>query len=603
MKDDIVIILDKKVNNHRFGRIVAWDTEAFRYTTDYGELQKFYNVNFYDGEEDFYTEKKEDIPKIMWEIFTKWYGKYKKVTFISHNTKYDLMLSGLIGIIKKGEIFGFKLRSDPIIDNNLYLNYGKIEFIDTFNYFKVPLEALAEQIGMSKVNTEEYLLPPEEWNKQLLITGKERVITDTHILYEYFQRFLNMGFVYGISIASTSFKTFRKQFLKGTIVMRKKDVYRAIRSYRGGRVEAYVINRWERVNGYDINSLYPYVMRNNRFSVKFAKEYERITLEEIEKNKDYHNFLVHCDFHFPKDSVRIPIMVKDDKSYKLVEKLKAKDVWITSAELLAGLEEGGEFTLYEGIAYESRNIFKEFVDYFYTKKRDAKTEFERSFYKLILNSSYGKFGQHNPQVKILRDPAIIEYILDYALKNESTHVRYSGKTYSIHDYDFITYRDDEEIYTAVNPIIIASEVTAFARLVNFEWQKRIGFDKVLYTDTDSFYVYDNVSVPTGKELGELKKEYSHAYAIFHGAKDYEILYTEKGKDGNIHIKYKQVLKGVPKHSVKIGDNTYEYMEFPTLLTTHYNNEGVEVHRKVKVVHREYDKLICDEYGICRPLEE
>ena len=125
MKDDNVIILDKKVDSHKFGKIVAWDTEALRFSTDYGELQKFYNANFYDGEEDFYTERKEDIPKIVWEIFKKWYGKYKKITLISHNTKYDLMLSGLIDIIKKREFLGFKMRSDPIIDVNLYLNFGK----------------------------------------------------------------------------------------------------------------------------------------------------------------------------------------------------------------------------------------------------------------------------------------------------------------------------------------------------------------------------------------------------------------------------------------------------------------------------------------------
>jgi len=598
------IVLDSKTKSHKFGKVITWDTESYRYETDYGEFQKMYNCDFYDGKEHYTTHNKEEIEDIVFNLFEKWYNDYGKITLISHNTKYDLMVSGLFHIVTDGVFLGFKMKGRPIIDSNIYLNFsGKIEFIDSFNYFKTSLEDLARQIGMEKVDIEEYKLSPEEWNKRLLVDGDERVRRDTEILYNYFMKFLDMGFIYGSTIASTSFRTFRARYLKGKISMRKADLIPALLSYRGGRVEAYRINKWYKINGYDINSLYPFVMRNNRFSVEFESEIDNLNLEYVEKNLNGYNFLINCDFEFSKDSERIPIMVRDDKSFKLVEKRKAKNVWITSSELMAGLNEGGEFTIHKGLMYKSRVIFKDFIDEFYKFKKEAKTKFERNFYKLIMNSLYGKFGQHNAEVLILRDKDVKDYILRIAFKNQSSIVRFDGKTFIIHDKDYITYRDDSDLKTAVYPVLIASEVTAYARLVNFYWQKRIGFDKVLYTDTDSFYTFSDVELPTSDELGDLKKEYSNAYARFFGAKDYEIFYTSFTKEGKIEFHHKQILKGIPKHSIRIGENVYEFLEFPTLLTRHFNKDGVEVHKKTRKVLRNYDKLICDELGICRPLDE
>jgi len=602
-----VIILDNRAHSHNFGKVITWDTEAKRYSTDYGELQKFYNVNFYDGEEDKYTENKTEIPKIIEYFIDKYVDTYKRITLVSHNAKYDLMLSGLLDIIKKGEFLGLKLRHEAILEPNFYLDFGLVHFIDSFNYFKTSLEKLGELIGMSKTNVKEYDLSPEEWNEVLEVDGKERVITDTHILYEFFHKFLSMGFVYGISIASTSFNTFRKNFLKRKITMRLKDVNMAVRSYRGGRVEVYLKDKLVEVNVYDVNSEYPFVMRENKFSVKFSREYERITLEEIEKNKDYHNFLVRCDYKFPKDIIRTPIMVKDEKEGKLVDKKKAKNVVLTGAEILEAVKYGAEFTFYEGVAYESDYIFKEFVDTFYKYKKEAKNEYEKNFYKLILNSTYGKYGQHNPQVTVLRDPAIIKRVLEIALSNDSKHVKLDGKVYTVHDKDFITFRkeilpfnDIEVDKLAVNPIIVASEVTAYGRLLIFNYQKSAGFENVYYTDTDSLHTNYKVRLPTSNDLGALKLEVKRGKAIYHSVKDYELFYIDdKGKPV-----FKAVLKGVPKKAKKVGDNTYEYYEFPTLLTTHLNNDGVEVHKKVKRILREYDKGVCDPiYGFCRPLDE
>ena len=90
-----------------------------------------------------------------------------------------------------------------------------IEFLDTYNYFKYSVEKMGQSLGLKK-QIDDYSLSPNKWNIKLKDgMGKERVKLDTEILYKYFMRFINNDkFVIGLSLASTSFKTYRKKYQK-----------------------------------------------------------------------------------------------------------------------------------------------------------------------------------------------------------------------------------------------------------------------------------------------------------------------------------------------------------------------------------------------------
>ena len=45
--------------------IIAFDTESYRYKRENGEIQKFYNIDFYDGVNHYYSESLNDVNK--WE--------------------------------------------------------------------------------------------------------------------------------------------------------------------------------------------------------------------------------------------------------------------------------------------------------------------------------------------------------------------------------------------------------------------------------------------------------------------------------------------------------------------------------------------------------
>ena len=79
-------------------------------------------------------------------------------------------------------------------------------------------------------------MPPDEWNNVLKKEGKDRVQKDTEILYQVLKNFFNAGYCYGITLASTSFNTFRKYYLKKDIAFPKKFESMAEASYKGGIV-------------------------------------------------------------------------------------------------------------------------------------------------------------------------------------------------------------------------------------------------------------------------------------------------------------------------------------------------------------------------------
>jgi len=217
VSSDYLVVTNKAYPSH-LGKIIAWDTEAVRQREGDIEIQSFYNADFYDGDDHYYTERREDILHIIWELMKKYVftGRrpFARITLISHNTPYDIRVSGLAKILREGQFLGMSLKK-ALIDKVFLLDFGRVIFLDTFNFFKAKLSTLAKEIGLKKVDENEYKLEPEEWNKRLKIDGKERVQTDTEILYKYFMNFYNdPEFTVGFTIASTSLKTFRKRFLR-----------------------------------------------------------------------------------------------------------------------------------------------------------------------------------------------------------------------------------------------------------------------------------------------------------------------------------------------------------------------------------------------------
>lgn len=159
--------------------------------------------------------------------------------------------------------------------------------------------------------------------------------------------------------------------------------------YFGGRCQAFetgvlIPREGRKFYGYDINSSYPDVMRRVMHPVSALPMYEpRITKRT----------------HFARirafSNGALPVRAENGG---LDFPVGTFDFFACIHEINAGLETG---TLqikkvYESIYFEREASFDTFIDHFYNLRLQAsanKDEIRKLFYKLVMNSSYGKFAQ------------------------------------------------------------------------------------------------------------------------------------------------------------------------------------------------------------------
>ena len=207
--------ISNSYKDFKIGKMITFDTESKRYQYDGYEKQVFYCGDFFDGTTHYYTENANEILEIIRTLIQK----YKYITIFAHNIAYDLKTSMLYKKIMKrylGDILANIIK--PIVFIKIENPYGIIQFIDSYNYFHTKLSTLAEMFNLQKVADEEYKYDAEEWNKYLEQRAEILVKTDTLILYEVLSAFFKMPFNFGISIAQTSFNTWKAKYLKKEII-------------------------------------------------------------------------------------------------------------------------------------------------------------------------------------------------------------------------------------------------------------------------------------------------------------------------------------------------------------------------------------------------
>ena len=325
-------------------KLISFDTEAYRYKTTRGERQELAQFDFFDGTSHYSGTTKGELYSALNDLLTK----YKQITVIAHNYNYDLRVSGLLNhILIDKEILGLPVVT-AFLSNIIYVRAEldnrkkRLDLLDSTNYFKFPLRKMAEAMGEKKTADEEYSYGPEEWNVYLDSVGFNLIHRDTEILYRYFKAFSDRrDIALGVSLAATAFTTYRRYYLPDTLTIPLEIIPEALLSYRGGRVEPYFINDEHiYIHDYDINSLYPYVMKNFRYSTEFVREVNGIN-EDIIANirSEARNYLFQVDFRYGEPIIRLPIVVKDAEG-RLIQAYEAKDRWITGRELVYLLDDG-----------------------------------------------------------------------------------------------------------------------------------------------------------------------------------------------------------------------------------------------------------------------
>jgi len=492
-------------------------------------------------------------------------SKKEKLYMFAHNPTYDMVTGVGFTSLRK---LGFNL--PRFYDNNRTFiakfksDKRSIVVLNVGNYYQGSVADIGKAFGIPKLKLD-YENP--DFGEAVIYCKRDvEIITKAMLAWIGFCKENDLGH-FGLTAPKQSFNAFRHLFMKHKIYIHDNE--RAVNlereSYFGGRTEAFFIGslKGKKVVTLDVNSMYPAVMRCEKYPTKLVTIRRDLSPEGLEFSLK--NYLVCARVRVRIRNPCLPCRVKGRLIFPV-----------------------GEF-----VTTLPTPEVQLFVEFFYQARLQAKSEGNKSkdlLFKLIMNSLYGKFGQKSG----------IWEIVDYTDSDEVFYER----IYSLSEGKWITRKqfagvviekvDEKESYNSFTAI--ASHVTGYARRKLFEYILKAGFENVYYCDTDSLFVnecgLENLKdYLNDRDLGYLKYEGIKEDLVIYGPKDYE------WKDGEKH-------KGIPKNAERINENTWKVTIFPRISTLirHNTIDKYFTIERTKQLKRKYLKGWVTESGRVVPFE-
>ena len=439
----------------------VFDTEAL-------DWNRLYAIGIYDGKKvlTHISDNESNTAFIEWLLNNLNDGD---VVYAHNGGKYDFLF--LFQYIQQNKL---KIRDIKVIHASvvmLRVEYkGKvIEFRDSFAILPVSLKNLTIDY-----NVEHKKL---QMDYNLGINDKrfvEYFKNDLMGLYEVLEQ--SKELLNSYTIASATMNNYLKNFYKKKVSNYSFKVDELFRNgYYGGRVEIFKM-RGENLHYYDVNSLYPSVMYDFEYPLIENNNLEYVN-EFIPDALGYYYIKVKVP-----ETEYIPLLPYRDKEGKLLFPQGTWQGWYYSPEVSKAIELGYSVKVLKGYVFKRTDyIFREFVDYYYNIKKHSSGA-KKFIAKLMLNSLYGKFGQHRE--------------LDTFEVSEDS------------PYMYLPYLNLARVKTLSYAKYIHSEIagliTSYARLRLYSLFERAGKENIYYCDTDSIITSKELS--TSDALGDIKNE-------------------------------------------------------------------------------------------------
>lgn len=336
---------------------------------------------------------------------------------------------------------------------------------DSFRLLPASLRQLTKAFDV-KHKKGEYDFENMQFGHELLEYNEQ----DCRGLFEVLENFFEQTGICSETFATHALRYWRKNYLKRSIWQPHDNVTDFIRrGLFGGHVDVFK-RGGEHLKAYDVNSMYPYVMQ---FPVP---------VEYIGETRKLLNWTGY--YGFVEAIVKVPEMympplpVRLEKLYFPVGVLRG--VW-TSEELIEAEKRGAKILkIIKAYYFKTEQIFKEYVDELYALKKTA-GEPTRTIVKFLLNSLFGKFGQH-PDKKV------------YVTEREAPSGAYPIINPSGIPSGFAEFsRRSRSAYLLPH---ISAAITSSARLVLLRHLDNDSY----YCDTDS--IFTTGTMQTGANLGD-----------------------------------------------------------------------------------------------------
>jgi hypothetical protein len=199
--------------------------------------------------------------------------------------------------------------------------------------------------------------------------------------------------------ASQAFTAYRHRFMKRDIILHQNDNLSAFEKlcYYGGRTECFEIGTISDgpFVSLDVNSMYPFVMKNKQCPVEYLGEIKDTSIENI---KTYiQDFAICAHVHIITSE---PVYaLRYDK--KIIFPVGDFDTYVCTEALQYAIDHNHIIKIKRAELYRKEFIFTEYVEKLYSLKKQYKesgNDLYTQITKIMLNSLYGKFGQHKIEV-------------------------------------------------------------------------------------------------------------------------------------------------------------------------------------------------------------
>ena len=473
------------------------DSETWRHANN---PAFWYFRNLENTKDKFYDIK--DKEKLLVWLFR---GERKVVYF--HNLDFDLATLFDVRTISHGNklVVGSKL---------IQFKYGSTTFKDSMCLLVNSVSKIGDGLKLPKGETPQKFIDGDSSNGyndldvEYCKRDVEIVRVALNLIYEEFKLLVNDKNVsLPLTAASMAYQIYSSKFWPfeyDTIYMQMETFESALNSYYGGRVQNFAESGkfYENVNVYDINSLYPSVMVDNNYpNPKKMWKCENPSVElldaYIRESK-----CVWGKFILKTENGLLFLPNKNDEGRRDYTS-KEFDGYLCGPELIFALSNGWEIVeILELYAACPIKPFDGYVNYFYNKRLECqKTENPKEFYyKILLNSLYGKFGQRDI-CKRIENPERVKILMDSKDWEEKYEIKYYSPT--------VWYLQEKNASLKSKNTWAgwSAFATSYARV---QLAESIRDNKnVLYCDTDSIHVSlkpNETNLIMGNNLGEWKLE-------------------------------------------------------------------------------------------------
>jgi hypothetical protein len=351
--------------------------------------------------------------------------------------------------------------------------------MDSLNYFRLPLAEVGRSFGLEKLPID---FKTASYQEKLVYCRNDTQIVETAMvdLLRWWKE-QDLG-KFRYTAASLAFHAYFHRFNQVKIQFhnywRCRKMERAV--YFGGQLEAFYLGEIKQpFHVLDVTSLYPFVMRSNKYPVRVRAFDSSCGLSADKPPIELNQSL--CQVELGETCETFPYRTPEGMQYSLGPGV----FWLAGPELQYAYDQGYIQRWGKWAHYVCRPLFTEYVDYFFALKKKYTAEGDKAratFCKLLLNSLYGKFGQKGGRWQLIDELPSEDGFYEWRQLNLPS--KKITRYLVIWDRQ-LQYMPVTEVHKAAP--ILAAFVTSYARQYMRQLRQLAGLREVYYQATDSLF--------------------------------------------------------------------------------------------------------------------